>query len=327
MRVLIASLLLLCAIGAAAQQSQTKPVSPSHRVNQQKPSNRNGDRTQEQPPPSQTVVISNEVAERKAAAEDETGGKKASYWDKVVSPEILPNWILMAVGIFGTVAAFLTLWVIYEQAKAAQADSREAIRLTGILAEAARSSADAGKETAKATAQNADATNKTIENLMIGQRAWVVASIGKIADFIPSPNRLELLWVMPTFTNCGKTPARIIRVRAREHQVPTMDDLPAKPTYEGKGDPSVIVSKFDGNLLLPPNAAIQPITIGISSSDFPAIWMGKPVLYLYGFVDYLDVYDRAWTTNFCFLYNVPAGFNPNPKGFYIGGPAVYNVAT
>ena len=297
MRSLFALLLILCAV-VIAQEPQTKPASPSHGVKHQEPSNDDKDDSGNHVPPSAGITHTTTFVLQESPQQNDERRKQPSYWGKVISPEILPIWIASLIAIIGTFVAVCTLFAI----------KREAIEIQDV---------------AKAAAKNADATHKTVEALMMGQRAWVIVTIGDIPPFTPEPNTLEILWVKPTFINCGKTPARITRIRAREHQVSKVDELPEEPIYEGTG---IIVAKFDGNAFLPPNANVQPVNVGISGSDFVPIRQGKSVLYLYGFVDYLDVYDRQRTTRFCFIYHVPGGFNPSPEAFYLGGPARYNEA-
>ena len=228
--------------------------------------------------------------------------------------------VLATVGIVGTCYALQTLRAIKTEVRTAVI----ALKHSASLAHAAQKVAEGVLVNANIAKEHADATHKTVDTMMIGQRAWIIVTMGVVPDFTPEPGKLQILWISPTFTNCGKTPARIVRIRAREEEIPNGQQLPEPPIYEGVG---VSPARFDGTAFLPPNASIQPINIGMVPAAFIAIRQGHPVLYLYGFVDYLDVYDRQWTTRFCFIYHIQSGFNPISEGFYVGGPAVYNEAT
>lgn len=78
---------------------------------------------------------------------------------------------------------------------------------------------------------------------------------------------------------------------------------------------------------MPPDAPAQGLQPGISNFDFMPVYERKSSLWLYGYIDYLDINDRPHQSRFCFQYHVPGGFNPNPEGFYISGPEAYNRCT
>jgi hypothetical protein len=78
---------------------------------------------------------------------------------------------------------------------------------------------------------------------------------------------------------------------------------------------------------LPPDMVMQPLKLALSGSNWPAIRDGQNFLYVYGFVEYLDAFDRKRESRFCYLYHVPGGFNPNPRGFYMSGGHEYNRCT
>lgn len=159
----------------------------------------------------------------------------------------------------------------------------------------------------KATKQSADAAKVSSETLINIERAWVQVDVGKILEFIPDPNKVEILWIWPTVRNVGRTPARITRLSARQHQVPSADGLPLVPQYQN--DKAV-------DFILPPKMPVQTMMVGVAAADFIKIKRGDSFLYLYGFVDYLDAGNTTRQTRFCFRYNVPHGFDPLAEGFY-----------
>jgi hypothetical protein len=156
--------------------------------------------------------------------------------------------------------------------------------------------------------------------LMNEQRAWLLVSLPAnaseaVARFVPDPMRLEILYIYPVLRNYGKTIARITLAKARLVALPDAQPLPAEPDYEGPDFHTVAATT-----LLPPDAPAQGLQPGISSMNFTPVRERNATLWLYGFVDYLDLNDRPHQTRFCFKYHVPGGFNPTPEGFYVFGP-------
>jgi hypothetical protein len=49
---------------------------------------------------------------------NDEGRAKPSYWQKVISPDVLPNWILVGVGFLAAVIGIITLVYIHKSAKA-----------------------------------------------------------------------------------------------------------------------------------------------------------------------------------------------------------------
>jgi len=165
------------------------------------------------------------------------------------------------------------------------------------------------------------AIQRQIEIQISGERAWVLVDPGIIPDdFEPNPNRVAFLEVRPIIKNYGKTPAQITRVGISEEKVPAAGALQPEPKY--KYEQSV-------DIVLPPDQPIQPLRIMIAQTDFIDVRQGDPVLYVHGFVDYLDLGGQERKTRFCFVYNVPSGFTSSNRGFYISGnaPAAYTKCT
>ena len=157
---------------------------------------------------------------------------------------------------------------------------------------------------------------------MDANRTWLLVTVGNLPDITPVPDMLQVLWIEPRVANEGKTPAWITKMRLRAQQFPSLKDIPTEPIYEG-GE----TKHFDGEAALPPGASVAPLRVGVDAHDFIAIRQGKSFLYVYGFIDYMDIYKRPFGTRFCFLYHVPGGFNPIPEGFVFGGPSAYNKVT
>ena len=138
------------------------------------------------------------------------------------------------------------------------------------------------------------------------ERAWIIATdIGKLPDFTPDPTKVEILWINVPFKNFGKTPARVVRAHIRAHQIAIGEKLPPEPEYQSADALDFIL----------PGTVDGQLSVGLSASDFIEIWESKKILYLYGFIDYIDVGNIKRQARFCYRYNIPAGFNPNPRGF------------
>lgn len=173
-----------------------------------------------------------------------------------------------------------------------------------------------------ATKNSADAARASAEALIRSERGLILVTMGQLPDFNPEPNRLEFLFLAPILRNYGKTGVTITRTVGRAHQVGAIGDLPEEPVYAGEG-----VQDIRATVTFPPDALTQPIKLGVSSLEWPAIRTSQRILYIYGFVEYADAFDRHHESRFCYLYHVPGGFNPNPAGFYVSGPEAYNRCT
>ncbi len=176
--------------------------------------------------------------------------------------------------------------------------------------------------TLRAIWRQAKIAEMTARSLMDADRAWLLVTVGKLPDITPVPDLLQILWIEPRVDNAGRTPAWTVRMRLRAQQFPSLKDIPPEPIYEGEE-----TKHFDGEAALPPGASVAPLRVGVDAHDFTAIRQGKSFLYVYGFIDYMDIYKRSFSTRFCFLYHVPGGFNPIPEGFVFGGPSAYNKVT
>jgi hypothetical protein len=146
----------------------------------------------------------------------------------------------------------------------------------------------------------------------------------KTAQFQPGQWQLEILFIMPAIRNYGKTEARITKGTIRLEQRPAADPMPPEPQYDAR-DAHV----FNGEVVLPPesSAQLQSFRVGISNLDFKPVREGLTVLWIYGFVEYRDIYDQFHENRFCFTFHIPGGFDPQPAGWYRAGPPGYNTST
>ena len=178
-----------------------------------------------------------------------------------------------------------------------------------------------------AIAQQVHVTAPAVDARMAEERARLSIFLPpdasqKTWQFLPAQSMLEILYILPAAKNYGRTEARITAGRAKLLNVPKGEQLPTDPDYGAAGFQIV-----DTEILLPPEAIVQPFRLGISNLDFKPIYEGRSTIWIYGFIDYRDIYDRPHQSRFCFLYHVPGGFNPGPAGWYGGGPPLYSRCT
>jgi hypothetical protein len=305
MRVLFAPLLILCAIGVIAQQSQSTPASPSHRVKQQEPANGHDEKTGSHASPSNdptgnsnTTFILQETPEQ-----NNERGKQSSYWDKVISPDIFPIWIASLIAIVGAGIAIGTLIAIRDEA-------------TKI------------KEVANAATRNAEA-------LMLGDRAWLLMKKTLTQDVIDDPVlltveemavRQQSSHCLFTLRNYGKTPGRMIGWRY-ELQIGNSPSIAPNPDiYEMSKLPIFTPD------MVPQGASVAQqaeFKVPPSAQDFLDIASGIKFLWLCGTIWYEDIFGRGMAsiheTVFCYRWETRMS---TPKFFWtLAGPPEHNKAT
>jgi hypothetical protein len=240
---------------------------------------------------------------------------------------ISPEWViailtlayvlLTAVYVYVTFRAFR---VIREQSTHMAESievSRQQVALAREQSEIAKQAADASKEAAEAARDSAN-------TLLNSERAWVLVEIGQIPNFQQEPDKLEFLWIHPTIRNYGRTPGRIKNIVARIALMPDGQGLPPKPEYPTGQGANLMV-----DVVLPPSVPIQPIKLGMTGQEFIQVQQRKLFLYVHGFLDYLDISDIRRHSGFCYFYQVQAGYNPSPTGFYLDltAPPSYTECT
>ena len=165
------------------------------------------------------------------------------------------------------------------------------------------------------------AIERQIEVQIRSERAWILADPGNIPDdFEPRSDRITFLEVRPHIKNYGKTPAQITRFGISDDKISPAGKLQAEPNYKYEQHVDIV---------LPQDQTIQPLKIMIPQTEFIAVRQGDPILYIYGFIDYVDFGDKPRKSRFCFVYNVPSGFTSLKRGFYIPGnvPEAYTKCT
>ena len=317
MRFLSVSLLILCALSATAQQPQQKAASPPQRASQSGPAVQHTAPAKSKPP-AQTAPADGSKTETPPAATDPVR-PTLNYWDQVESPEVLPKWILMAVGVLGTLAAVFTLWSISRHMKGAREEIQKAVDSAATVAEAARGSSQAAARTADA--------------LLLADRAWLLVPEDKIQDpyivSVESTNE-QLSHCVFCFKNFGKTPAYVFS-EYFEIQIGDNWGAPPQPDriYGLAVDPARTPYMIPQDEITPREA---PLIWGfVSKTEIDRISEKRNgTLWLCGFVRYRDVFDtdqnrEEHETRFCYLWETHLN---TPKCFWRrAGPAEYNRAT
>jgi hypothetical protein len=151
------------------------------------------------------------------------------------------------------------------------------------------------------------------------ERAWVLVDIGEAK---PAKTALQVLRVAPIVTNHGSTIGRVLRTSITSRCIPNPPGkLPPEPDY---------AKPIEFDFVLAPSKSIRPMKVVFPGSEMQDAVGGKVALYVYGFIDYLDLGNEVRKTRFCFVYYVPPyeGDIGEP-GFYIASeiPATYNECT
>jgi hypothetical protein len=194
-----------------------------------------------------------------------------SYWHKIISPEVLPTWILMVVGTVGTIVAVVTLLSIRSQQK----DTQKALLFSRKSAVAAGRSANA---------------------LMSAERAWVVVEMPeRIRTLEGNDDTTTIVNLTLKYENAGRTMCWITEKKVHFAMI---ERLPKEPM-------------FDENTLAFSGPEPEPLVVGQHSSlEIPSLackgihvltLSGEPggnVPVLYGMIRYRDAFGSDRKTLF-----------------------------
>ena len=123
------------------------------------------------------------------------------------------------------------------------------------------------------------------------------------------------------FINFGRTPAWITH-SAERLIVVKVSELPIEPAYKFEAAPAGAVIASNGFH----KTGKYLETGGLSDDQMREIQLKNSEVIYYGCLKYHDLFDKTHETRFCFVYNMPAGFD-HYKGFRLGGPESYNRQT
>ncbi len=260
---LIACLLVLACASIHGEEQTNQP-------SQEKQKGANPPQAQASPGAASTCAIRQPTAEpvnnRKA--------EKQTYIHHVLSPEILPNWLLCVVGVAGVILAWRTLKDLTIQTKA-----------LNISAEAAN--------------KNAEASQMSVRALANIYRAWVLF----VWEYHPSKGASFTL----SIKNWGQTPAKLdlISITCKvltEAEVQRLNGLTDKP-------PAYVTAP----MILAPSKSFILSSHGDAGNEAGKEWdrvfRGEKMVVWYGVVLYRDVLtpniEHRTRFCYCFAYNKP----------------------
>jgi hypothetical protein len=182
----------------------------------------------------------------------------------------------------------------------------------------------------KATEDAATAALMQADHIITSERAWIAIK-STMDGYVPNAtDTFEYKWVI---RNTGNTPARIMETQCRYDLVRAIDltSLPPEPQYPA----SIVLNGF----LLPPGDSADYLTYLVSSNtsevvtrleegELNTIRSGIYNLRVFGYVKYLDAFEKERESRFCEYYVWPSdrrgyiGFRP-----LLGIPADYTKHT
>jgi hypothetical protein len=208
------------------------------------------------------------------------------YWQKVRSPEVLPNWILCGGTLIGIVVAIGTLKTI-----ASQTD---------------------------ATSKAAIAAKDAVAVSMNAERAWILDNAAPI-PLLPAPG-IEVKTSI-SLTNHGRVPALVTDLKIRFHLVDPHADpyISQHPEYDS--EPFQFLELGTSGLVLAPQQSIDfsQIIEGIHlTATQRQLLYNDPshlALFLYGLVTYNDGFEKGRITQFCYTWKGSEFRRIGPPGY------------
>ena len=149
------------------------------------------------------------------------------------------------------------------------------------------------------------------------ERAWLVSDIGTIEE---TPTN-QTHQVKVQIRNNGNTPAWVTAAGSNGWWVTDQNPLPRTPKY-------TLMQPFtkDGQLL-PPTASFEQ-GFPLEKARIDRAVKKEVFLYVFGFVEYRDIYGNKHLTRYCYQAKPPLDLNhPQQLDFYIDGPDEYLKAT
>lgn len=214
-----------------------------------------------------------------------------------------PSWIMVLVTTAYVIISIFMLFFIRKQANTSE------------------KAANAAKESAIAAKLGADAVVKS-------ERAWIfpIAEDPKdppapLNDNVPHP--MQIYRVIISIANFGKTPATITTMKAGHRVLAKGESLPPIPDYETIG------ALIESPIMVPPNQP-RPLQawLDINPYDLKGVLIQDSFFWVYGRIEYRDVFGSQRETRFCYIYYSPVGFiAPGISGFRMAGPPEYNKVT
>ena len=141
--------------------------------------------------------------------------------------------------------------------------------------------------TVKATQDNASAAKLSAEGLINSERAWMAGFSERKQQFATASS--ENIGYICYVKNTGKTPSRILEIGIAFRKTDSLGNIPQEPAYREEEKTSF------NTIVVPPDDSI-PISANLSppftGDDYVSFRDRRLFIYGYGFVRYLDVFDK-----------------------------------
>ena len=145
-----------------------------------------------------------------------------------------------------------------------------------------------------------------------------LTSIEAMTGVHRKPERVEL-----TIKNYGRSPGWVTYSWADAKIVDSVKEFPVTPDYFARRG-SIHINTC--NDFLEPRRS-RKSSIFSTPDDLKPVADGTRFLYVYGIVNYRDVWKGEHYTRFCFFWFIPDDGDITPQGFYAEGPDGYNEET
>jgi len=157
----------------------------------------------------------------------------------------------------------------------------------------------------------AEAARISAESLKDAERAWLIGEISPIAENQAG----QFVQVVCGVKNCGKTVARVLEKGENFTLQSQASDIPRTPMYQGG------TAKWENGALIAPLTYLYRTLHTTGGEGWDMIRRGQQVLFVFGFVRYLDIFGREHETRYLFH------FDPATNGFFVSDHPEYNKAT
>lgn len=268
--ILTVSALLLSGVGEKEESALHDPKSNESK-NQNRSSIRNHPADNQNPPPTSSPPVNLDKApnDGKGEKNSKDGGNNPAWPEKAIA---FFTGVLVLVGIGQVVVYAIQAHYMWR-----------GLRLTRIVADAAK--------------QNADAADKSLKLL---ERAWLMVIFGQF-DAVPGLTRINCI-----IMNTGKTLARLRAVEVLTTIQPKLPDFEPLPIERNRFNDTIAI--------VFPNTPLDQrgmLSHAMSEEIANQLVSGDLILAVRGFVVYDDIFGERHVTRFCFVYT------PLRRGFVI----------
>ena len=265
--------------------------------------------------------IKRKLHERRAEYEAQTPEQKAAWRTANATVWIAIFTIVLAlvggITLYEVIAGGNDTRDLAEAAKKQASATTQQMGYTAALAVMAKEQADHTKvaaDAAKSAAETAsDALKQSQKALLVEQRPWVYVSALNLKPLIAGDPFTVEVW----YRNDGKTPAEALGGAVFMYITPVpvshLEDGPGQPQnklgmiFPGiVYGPSVLTSTMSGG-----SRIVDEKDVALFKAEPPLLWV-----YVYGRIEYGDVFTGKHATSFCGFSNGSNTFRGCPKGVY-----------